>query len=106
VLLTSIVVPLRAVTMSPGFTERPDGRFSVDPMTATTRAGTPSRAIAPIASSTAAPPDMSNFMFHMLAAGLIEIPPESKVTALPTSPSSGPRAPSGSWRRTISLGSW
>ena len=30
----------------------------------------------------------------------------SNVTALPTSPSSGPRAPAGSWRSVISCGSW
>ena len=33
---------------------------------------------------------MSNFISCIFAAGLIEIPPESKVTALPTKPSSGP----------------
>jgi hypothetical protein len=90
VLLTSIVIPLRAVTMSPGFTAWPDGRFSVAPTTPTTRTGRRSRAIAAIAATTAAPPDMSNFMFHIGEAGLIEIPPESNVTALPTSPSTGP----------------
>ena len=30
----------------------------------------------------------------------------SNVTALPTSPSSGPAAPAGSWRIVISCGSW
>ncbi len=51
--------------------------------------------MAPMASSTAAPPHMSNFMSAILAPGLIEMPPESKVTALPTKPSTGPVAFSG-----------
>ena len=49
-----------------------------------TRTGSSSRAIAAIAPSTAAPPDMSNFMSLILLPGLIEMPPESNVTALPT----------------------
>jgi hypothetical protein len=35
--------------------------------------------------STAAAPDMSNFMSSMFCAGLIEIPPVSNVTPFPTS---------------------
>ena len=66
--------------------------FSVAPTTATTRTGRRSRAIASTAPSTAAPPDMSNFISNILLAGLIEIPPVSNVTALPTSPSTGPVA--------------
>src|ERR671927_59570 len=46
VLFTSIVLPLSAVTMSPGLTERPLGMFSVDGTTARIRAGTPSSAAA------------------------------------------------------------
>jgi hypothetical protein len=84
VLFTSIVLPFIAVTMSPGLTERPLGMFSVAGTTAVMRAGRPSAAIAPIASMTAAPPDMSNFISCIFPAGLIEIPPVSKVTALPT----------------------
>ena len=95
-LLTSIVTPDLARTMSPGLTERPDGMFSVAPITPATRTGRPSAAIAPTASSTAAPPDMSNFISCIFAAGLIEMPPESKVTALPTKPSSGPVTSAGS----------
>ena len=34
----------------------------------------------------AAPPAMSYFIFSMPSAGLIEMPPVSKVTPLPTSP--------------------
>ena len=56
--------------MSPGFIAWPDGRFSVAPITLTTRTGSPSRAIAAVASSTAAPPDMSNFISLIFAAGL------------------------------------
>ena len=70
-----------------------------------TRTGSPSRAIAPVASSTAAPPDMSNFISLIFAPGLSEIPPESNVTALPTSPSTGPSASGGSYRSVISCGS-
>jgi hypothetical protein len=94
--MTSIVVPLRARRMSPGFMERPEGRFSVAPMTAITRTGSPRRAIAAVAPSTAAPPDMSNFISLIFARGLIEMPPVSKVTPLPTKPSAGPVAPSPS----------
>ena len=44
---------------------------------------------------TAAPPDMSNFISCIFAEGLIEIPPVSKVTALPTNARCGPVAPEG-----------
>ncbi len=90
VLMTSIVVPLAAVTTSPGLTAWPDGMFSVAPTTAMTRTGSRSSAIASIAPSTVAPPDMSNFISNILLAFLIEMPPVSNVTALPTSPSTGP----------------
>ena len=43
-------------------------------------------AIARIAPSTAAPPPMSYFIFSMPSAGLMEMPPVSKVTPLPISP--------------------
>jgi hypothetical protein len=39
---------------------------------------------------------MSNFMSLILLPGLIEMPPESNVTALPTKPRTGPVAPGGS----------
>ena len=90
--MISIVVPLAAVTTSPGLTAWPSGMFSVAPTTATTRTAKRSSAIASIAPSTAAPPDMSNFMSDILLAFLIEIPPVSNVTALPTRPSTGPVA--------------
>ena len=48
-----------------------------------------SRPIASMVPSTPAAPDMSNFMPSMLCAGLIEMPPESKVTPFPTSTTGG-----------------
>ena len=78
--------------MSPGFTDRPLGRFSVAPTTATSLTGSFRRAIASTASSTAAPPDMSNFISAIFGPGFSEMPPLSKVTALPTKPSTGPVA--------------
>ena len=79
--------------MSPGRVAVPLGMFSVEGTHATTLTGSPSSAIAAIASSTAAPPDMSIFISSILAEGLMEIPPVSKVTALPTSPSVSPSEP-------------
>ena len=79
--------------MSPGLVAVPLGMFSVEGTTATRSSGRPSSAIAATASSTAAPPDMSIFISSIFAEGLIEIPPVSKVTALPTSPSVGPEPP-------------
>ncbi|GBD46503.1 hypothetical protein HRbin41_01330 [bacterium HR41] len=93
--MISIVRPFSAVTMSPGLNAPPSGMFSQAGTTAVTRSGRASSAIAPTASITAAPPDMSNFISCMRWAGLIEIPPLSKVTALPTSPRCGPRAAPG-----------
>jgi hypothetical protein len=94
VFVTSIVVPSSARTTSPGFVATPLIAFSVAPMTATTRTGSPSCAIAAVASRTAAPPDMSYFMSGIWPAGLIDSPPVSWVTALPTRPRSGPAPPS------------
>ena len=69
--------------------------FSVEGTTAIRSIGSPSSAIAPTASSTAAAPDMSIFISCMPAEGLIEMPPVSKVTPLPTRPSVSPRAAAG-----------
>ena len=79
--------------MSPGLIALPLGMFSVAGITATRSSSSPSSAIAATASSTAAPPDMSIFISCIPAEGLIEIPPLSKVTALPTSPIRGPPPP-------------
>ena len=68
----------------------PLGMFSVAGTQATTFNGRPSSAIAPTPSSTAAPPDMSIFISSIFGAGLIEIPPVSKVTAFPTRPRVSP----------------
>ena len=82
--------------MSPGLTARPSGRFSLAPSTPRIRTGSSSSAIAAIASSTAAPPAMSNFIPNIVRGGFSDRPPLSKVTDLPTNPSRGPVAPGGS----------
>ena len=66
--------------------------FSTDGMTPITLPGAPVLAMAWKAPSTAAPPHMSYFILSMFSAGLIEMPPVSNVTALPTSASTGPTA--------------
>ena len=73
------------MTTSPGFTAVPEGMFSVlgiRPTTWTLGFSRPSISKVP---STAAAPDMSYFMSSMFWAGLIEMPPVSKVTPLPIS---------------------
>ncbi len=53
----------------------------------------------------AAPPAMSYFIFSMLSAGLMEIPPVSKVMPFPTRPNTGPAgALGGSYFMTMSAG--
>jgi hypothetical protein len=53
-----------------------------------------------------APPAMSYFIFSMPSDGLMEMPPLSKVTPLPTKASTGfSGAPAGSCRMTMSRGS-
>ena len=79
-----MVWPDREVTTSPGRCAVDEGMFSTSPTTPTTStlALRPARAaIRPI--TTPAPP-MSHFMSSMPPAGLMEIPPVSKVTPLPT----------------------
>ena len=66
---------------------RPPGMFSTSGMTPTTAAPGFRAAIAFMAPSTAAPPDMSLFIRCIFSDGLIEMPPVSKVTPLPTRPS-------------------
>ena len=63
-------------------------------------------AIARIAPSTAAPPDMSCFISSIEAAGLMEIPPVSNVIPLPTRAMVGRRLEGrrGPYSRTISRG--
>ena len=79
--------------------------FSVVGTTPTTRIGALSSAMARMAQTTAAPPAMSSFIRSMPSAGLIEMPPVSKVMPLPTRPRTGDSgAPGGSWRRTMTRG--
>ena len=59
--------------------------FSVQGAIAITFTGSFSRAIAPIAAITDAAPLMSPFMDSMPSAGLMEMPPVSKVIPLPMS---------------------
>src|SRR5215212_7494069 len=79
--MISTVLPECIVRTSPGLKASPLGRFSVAgtrAMTLSARSSAPSASIVP---STAAPPLMSNFMSSIPPDGLIEMPPESKVTA-------------------------
>ena len=87
VLVTSMVLPLIAVITSLGFSALLLGMFSVAGTTASTSPGTSISAIRPMAAMTAAPPAMSIFISSIPAEGLMEIPPLSKVTPLPTRPS-------------------
>ena len=74
------------VTMSPGRWARLPGMFSTAGSGRVTGMLGLSCAIARIAPIMAAPPAMSYFIFSMPSAGLIEMPPVSKVTPLPTKP--------------------
>ena len=65
VLEISIVLPLSAVTMSPGRKAWPLGMFSQEGTTVRMRTGRPSSAIAPVAARTAPPPPMSDFISSM-----------------------------------------
>ena len=91
-LRTSIVVPVLARRMSPGLTACPLGRFSVAPITDTTRAGAqPGDRAGRLQHGRGA--DIELHLAHLRrrdrdAAG-VESP-------LPTKPSSGPAAPGGS----------
>ena len=70
--------------MSPGRIALPSGMFSTRPMMPTTLAFALRAARVCMRPTTQAAPPMSPFMSSMPAAGLIEIPPESKQTPLPT----------------------
>ena len=90
-------MPLAPVMTSPGLSARPPGMFSVIGTMPMTSIGAFRSEIARIAPMTAAPPAMSSFIRSMPSAGLIEMPPVSKVMPLPTRPSTGPTG--GAWRR-------
>src|SRR5665213_2651411 len=87
VLMISIVRPVIAVTMSPGRCAAPSGMFSTMPMTPTTLTFALRAASVCISPVTAAAPPMSPFMSSMPPAGLIEMPPVSNTTPLPTNAS-------------------
>ena len=76
--------PDRDMTTSPGRWALPSGMFSTRPSTPTalTRALRPASAC--MRPATAAAPPMSHFISSMPSAGLMEMPPVSKVTPLPT----------------------
>ena len=81
-----MVLPDMAVTMSPGRCARLPGMFSTQGMKAVTASGGFNWAMARMAPIMAAPPDISYFIFSMPSEGLMEMPPVSKVTPLPTRP--------------------
>ena len=85
VLIISIVRPFMAVTTSPGLEALPPGMFSVQGAMATTLILGFSFAIAARAATTEAAPVISAFIASMFAAGLMLMPPVSKVIPLPTS---------------------
>ena len=86
VLMISTLLPPYWRMMSPGLSAAGPARFSVAGMRPTTLTpATPVSAMACMAVITAAPPHMSYFMSSMPAGGLTQMPPESKVSPLPTS---------------------
>ncbi len=78
-----MVCPDMLVTMSPGLVALPPGMFSVAGITPTTLIGSLRVATACRVPSTEAAPHMSYFISSISPAGLIEMPPVSKVTPLP-----------------------
>ena len=80
-----MVLPDMLLTISPGLVALPLGRFSTAGTTTLTLIGSFSFAIAAIAPMTLAAPHMSYFISSMPGPGFNEMPPESKVTPLPTS---------------------
>ncbi|GAV37006.1 hypothetical protein ROTAS13_04696 [Roseomonas sp. TAS13] len=107
VLITSTVWPEAVVTTSPGRCAVPEGMFSTSPTMpiASTLALRPaSVAMRP---ATVPAPAMSHFMSSMPPAGLMEMPPVSKVTPLPTKQSgfAGFFAPVPFQRRITARGS-
>ena len=85
VLRTSTVVPPYIVSTSPGRIDEPDTMFSAIGANVVTLRGSPSRAMASVAWTTAAAPAMSDFMSFIPPCGLMVRPPESKVMPFPTS---------------------
>ena len=81
-----MVLPESEVTISPGRWALLPTMFSTAGTSAVTGMAGFNCAMARMAPSMAAPPAMSYFIFSMPSAGLMETPPVSKVTPLPTSP--------------------
>ncbi|CFN66276.1 Uncharacterised protein [Bordetella pertussis] len=79
-----MVWPDMLVTTSPGLLALPLGRFSHAAIRPTTSSGSSSSARARNVPSTLAAPHMSYFISSIVAAGLSEMPPASKVMPLPT----------------------
>src|ERR1700679_3675895 len=87
--MISMVLPDMAVTTSPGLKALPSGMFSQEQTMQRTRTFGLSWAMARMAAIMEAAPAMSYFILSMLSAGLMEIPPVSKVMPLPTRPMRG-----------------
>ena len=85
-----MVLPDMAVSDVAGLEALPEGMFSAAQTMAMTLTAGLSWAMARMAPIMAAPPAMSYFIFSMLSAGLMEMPPVSKVMPLPTRPRTGP----------------
>lgn len=90
--------------MSPGRKAPPPGIFSAMASTPTTLALAFLPAMARMAPSTAAAPPMSPFISSICSAGLIERPPLSKVSPLPTSTSGLSSAALPCQRNTAKMG--
>ena len=95
VLSTSMVLPLRVVSTSPGLVANGPGMLSVRGISPSALTPKPRRAMIRMAPSTAAAPDISVFMVSIPEAGFRLRPPESKVMPFPTNTASF-SAPSGS----------
>src|SRR5207302_1899562 len=104
VLSISTVCPEALVAMSPGLTALPPGMFSTAAIRPTTCRRSFSCDARVSAASTAAAPDMSNFISSMPGGSLREMPPESNVTPLPTSTTGGCRAPVPRYSSTMKRG--
>ena len=83
VLITSMVLPFMAVTISPGRVAVPLGMFSAIANRQLTRTDGCNRPMAVMAPSMVAAPAMSYFICSMLLGGFSDRPPVSKVMPLP-----------------------
>ena len=79
------MVPPYWVSTSPGRWAVADGMFSAIGTVAITSIGSPRSAASTMVATTAAAPAISEVMWCICAAGLIEMPPVSKVMPLPIS---------------------